>query len=200
MPLRTLVPLALLAGCCTPKHVVVTDIDETITTQNAEWDSEIADPTYDPAMRPDANTLMQGYADDGYTVIYVTGRYSGLTLSNGETATDATAAWLQRHDFPYASNNLFLASTDNIFGDALTAYKAGIVEQFTAAGWTTDWAYGNASTDIDAYLQAGVASDHIFLVGSLAGTMGVAGITDSDAYTNHMATQLPLVTPVTCAS
>src|SRR4051812_10555050 len=41
------------------RAAVVTDIDETLTTDDNEFLYQIADPSYDPAMRPDADTLMQ---------------------------------------------------------------------------------------------------------------------------------------------
>ena len=63
---------ATLCGCpteeqdppCIPHVLVVTDIDETLTTSNAEWLTQLADGSHDPAMRPDADVLMSGYADE----------------------------------------------------------------------------------------------------------------------------------------
>ena len=53
---------------------MITDIDETLTTSDAEWLMQIIDPSHDPAMRPDANTVMQANDEAGYSVFYVTAR------------------------------------------------------------------------------------------------------------------------------
>ena len=60
-------------------------------------------------------------------------------------------------------------------------------------GYGLNFAYGNATTDIDAYLNVTVQKDHVFLVGSSsnqASTYGVVPITDAEAYTSHLAAYL----------
>ena len=88
--------LVLLVACpapgadshspCVPPFAVFTDIDETLTTTDEEWLAQLGDPTHDPAMRPGADALMQGYAERGYTVFYVTARGERLALSDGRGA------------------------------------------------------------------------------------------------------------------
>lgn len=46
-------------------------------------------------------------------------------------------------------------------------------------------AHGNADTDIEAHKAAGIPDDDIFLVGQLAGQLGVVPIEARDADTNH---------------
>jgi phosphatidate phosphatase PAH1 len=48
------------------------------------------------------------------------------------------------------------------------------------------FAYGNADTDIEAYQNVGIPDDRIFLVGKLAGQMGVEPIPTSEAYGAHL--------------
>ncbi len=79
----------------TTTTLLVTDIDETLTTLDSEFLAQLADPTYVPEMRPDANTLMQGYYALGYRILYVTargarpraGRFIGCTTC-GSCASD----------------------------------------------------------------------------------------------------------------
>src|SRR5688500_8683552 len=78
---------------------VATDIDETLTVSNDEWDAQVDDPTHDPVMRPDADTLLRGYAGLGYRIVYITARYEGFELLDGRSATEATVDWLVAHDF-----------------------------------------------------------------------------------------------------
>jgi len=166
-----------------PACTVVTDIDETLTTDDLEFVYQVADPDHDPEMRPDADTLFRGFADRGYTVIYLTGRGEQLTLIDGTSARDATEAWLDAHGFPWDDANVFLADTNlGLSGEDAHVYKAGVLADLSAAGWPLDWGFGNAEADIEAYEDAGMAHDHINLVGDLAGSMDVEAIPNDDAY------------------
>ena len=60
------------SGPCLSHRAVVTDIDETLTTSDDEWLSQMGDAEHDPAMRPAANELIQAYADAGYEIVYIT--------------------------------------------------------------------------------------------------------------------------------
>lgn len=176
------------------RAAVVTDIDETLTTLDSEWLTQIAIPSHDPAMRPDADTLMQTYVHKGYRVFYVTARGESLQLLDGTPARDATEAWLSAHGFPYTTDGVFLAGGLGALGNAAVGYKAGVIEDLQAAGFEIVAAYGNADTDIEAYRQAGLPDEDLYLVGALAGTLGVFGISDEDAYTNA----LPYVQSLPC--
>jgi phosphatidate phosphatase PAH1 len=176
------------------RATVVTDIDETLTTSDSEWLTQIVLPGHDPAMRPDANALMQGYIDKGYRIVYITSRGELLRLLDGTTARDATEAWLDGHGFPYRSDDVYLAPGLAALNAAATEYKTGVIQDLTAAGLDVAWAYGNADTDVWAYQDAGIPDSDIFLVGELAGELGVVPIETADAYTAH----LPFLETVPC--
>jgi hypothetical protein len=194
------------AGCpqpepeepCVPQAAVYTDIDETLTTDDHEWLEQLLDASYDPAMRPDADVLMTGYADLGYGVWYITARGEDVDLDDGRTAREATLDWLVLHGFPATDERLFLAPGVGASGDAAVAYKAGVIAARSADGWTASWAYGNAESDIDAFLQAGMPEDRVFLVGELAGTLGVRPVPDEEAFEQHVADHLPTVEAAIC--
>jgi phosphatidate phosphatase PAH1 len=183
---------------CVPPYAVFTDIDETLTTTDEEWLAQLGDPAHDPAMRPGADALMQGYAERGYAVFYVTARGEELELSDGRSARQASEDWLVAHGFPYAEGQLYLAEGLGALGDSAVEYKSEVIMDLEAEGWQADWAYGNADTDILAFQAAGIPDDHIFLVGELAGSMGVQPIVDEDAYEAHITEQLPEVGEVAC--
>ena len=169
---------------------VVTDIDETLTTTDEEFLTQLTNPSYDPEMRPDANTLLQAYSNLGYSVFYITARASGMTLSDGRTATEVTEDWLDDHAFPRDEGSVYLYDSQfPAVGEAAVEYKAAALEGLKDT-YELRYAYGNATTDIDAFLQAGIDESNIFLVGELAGQMGVSAITDDEAYTLHLADQL----------
>ena len=187
-------------GDCTYRMAIVTDIDATLTTADSEWLAQIAVPSHDPAMRPDANTLMQDYAGLGYEVFYITARGEGLSLLDGTSARDATEAWLVAHAFPFDdTDNLFLASGVGAWGNSAASYKEEILQGLMDQGWRFMYAYGNAETDIEAFLAIGIDTDDVFLVGDLAGTLGVSGVTSDDAYTQHVADHMPSVPEASCA-
>jgi len=184
---------------CTTSMAVVTDIDATLTTSDLEWVYQIAVPTYDAAMRPEANVLMQDYAALGYEIFYITARGEGMSLLDGTSSRDATAAWLVDHGFPFNPDNLFLAAGLGTWGNSAASYKTGILEGLEAIGWRFIYAYGNSDTDIEAFLSIDMAPENVFLVGDLAGTLGVSPVTDEDAYAQHIADHMPDVPEATCA-
>lgn len=206
-PFPALVLPLLLAGCpgdkedsgaCVPLFAVYTDIDETLTTADEEWMAQLMDPTHDPAMRPEADRLMQDYAARGYTIFYVTARGEDTSLSDGRTARQATFDWLQSHGFPGGEETVYLAPGFGVTGDDAVEYKAGVVDALSADGWDAGYAYGNADSDILAFQAAGIPDDRIFLVGELAGTMGVQPILDEEAYAAHREAWMPQVPEVAC--
>jgi hypothetical protein len=175
---------------CDPVHdgtttVVITDIDETMTTSDSEWLTQVALPFHDPEMRPRANDLMVAWQERGYRVMYITARGDDLFLLDGRNAREATIDWLAAHRFPFRPDDVFLADGVGALFDA-DGYKAGVLRGLQRQGYEVVWAYGNADTDILAYKEAGIPNDHQFLVGDLAGTMGVNGVPGGAAYRRHM--------------
>lgn len=168
------------------KSAVVTDIDETLTTSDNEWLTQLAIPSHDPAMRPDANTLMNAWHARGYRIFYVTGRGDSLPLLDGTDPRDATDAWLTEKGFPYADSDVYLSSGIGATGQAAADYKTGVIQGLIDQGFDIQYAYGNADSDVTAYKAVGIPDDHDFLVGALAGTLGVVGVPDNQAYTLHL--------------
>ena len=124
-------------------------------------------------------------------------------LFDGRTACEATFDWLVAHGFSYDDDEHFFFAHDLLVqGEAAVEYKSAVIEGLTDEGWTTDLAYGNADSDIEAYLQAGIPADHIFLVGRLAETeaesMGVEPLPDDQAYTQHLADYFPSLPAPAC--
>lgn len=175
-------------GCPTvtdaTRIAVVTDIDETLTISDEEWLTQIALPFTDPEMRQQANLVMDEYVARGYRVIYLTARGEDLRLLDGRTARRATEDWLDAHRFPYRSQDVFLAPGVGALFEAAD-YKTAVLRGLANDGWTFLFAYGNADTDIEAYKNAGIPDEAIFLVGELAGRFGVNPISDAQAYDAH---------------
>ncbi len=150
------------------QKVVVTDIDGTLTTSDTELAMEIVDPAYDPAMMGHADALLQAWSTKGYPVIYLTNRPHPLRVE--------TRGWLAEKMMPKGP-----VITSNGTASDAAAYKTVWLERMVQTfGWDIVAAYGNASTDITAYQNAGIPKTQTFIVGPLAGSDGTQPIDNMD--------------------
>lgn len=156
------------------ERVVITDIDGTLTTDDAELFEQVGDPAYVPRMKRAAAALMQAWAAKGYTIIYLTARPHVL---RGETRT-----WLR--DLGYPVGPVITAAS---LADPAGYKRRWIARLLATFGWIPAAAYGNATTDIEAYAAAGIPKDVTFIIGEHAGEDGTVAIAGDD-YTDHLAT------------
>jgi hypothetical protein len=157
-------------------QVVVTDIDGTMTLADEELYSQIADGAYDPRENTSASAMMNLWADKGYTVIYLTARPH---LFRAETRS-----WLDAHGFPVGP---VVSANSLVVNDSARQYKRTWVSRLTEDfEWQVVAAYGNATSDIEAYEDAGIPKDITFIIGENAGVSETVGIDNND-FTNHIA-------------
>ena len=182
-----------LPSCVESKLAIVSDIDETLTTADEEFfPMQTSDGNYDPKEREGASELMQGYADRGYFIVYLTARFESLTLAvTNETARQATDRWLREHEFPLQRSDLVLADMF-VIGDTARAYKAAALQTREGEGFTFRYAYGNADSDVRAYADAAIPKEDTFIIGELAGFEGTVAVA-GEGWTAHAAEQLPKV-------
>jgi hypothetical protein len=148
--------------------VVVTDIDGTLTTSDNELAMEIADPTYDPAMMGHADAMLQAWSMKGYPIVYLTNRPHPLRVE--------TRGWIAEKMMPTGP-----VITSNGTASDASAYKTVWLQRMVQSfGWDIVAAYGNASTDITAYQNAGIPKTQTFIVGPLAGSDGTQPIDNMD--------------------
>jgi hypothetical protein len=144
-----------VVGPSTP--AVVFDIDGTLTLDDAEL---LNDLTGDGAAAyPNAAAVAQAWADKGYLIVYVTGRPYPLRAM--------TRRWLDARGFPYGP--LFTPGhlrSAIPTADGVGAYKRETFTALLARGLRVVRAYGNASTDVCAYAQAGIAPGATFILGA----------------------------------
>ncbi|MEM9460270.1 MAG: hypothetical protein AAGF11_39210 [Myxococcota bacterium] len=186
------------SACSGQQPAIVTDIDETLTLSDAEFIMQIADGTYDPIEREGAAALIGAYSELGYHVLYLTARSEMITVSGtDETAREATARWLQEHDFPVDPTRTSLVLAPMLMlGDDIQAYKAQALMDGQATGLRFDYAYGNATTDIGAYAEAGIPLAATFIIGEHAGEEGTVAI-EGEGWVEHAQAHLPSV-PAVC--
>ena len=151
-------------------RVVVSDIDATLTTNDSEVFKEIFDGSYIPQTYPNAVELTKAHDGRGHLVFYMTGRPYWLSpQTRGYLASGGFAVGPLR----VADSNTDILPTEGSVG----AYKLANLKAMIAAGLVVDFAYGNATTDIYAYLGAGIPADHVWIIGDHAGEQGTNAVT-----------------------
>jgi len=168
-------------------HLVVSDIDATLTTNDAEVFQQILDGSYVPETYPSAVELTRAHEGRGYVVFYMTGRPYWLS--------DQTRSYLAGRGFSVgplrvADSNTDILPTEGSVGD----YKLTNLKAVMAAGLTVDFAYGNATTDIYAYLGAGVPASDVWIIGDHAGEQGTHPVTGTWVARAVEVTAMPAVT------
>lgn len=154
--------------------VVITDIDETLTIADAEFYQQVNDADYVPVARAGGPELMHAWAEQGVQPIYMTARPH---VARAETRT-----WLEDLGFPPGP---LITADGLVFGEATADYKAlWVARVVDELGWDVLAAYGNAPTDIDAYLTR-VPAERVFIIGPHAGEQGTVAV-DVD-WLEHLA-------------
>lgn len=154
---------------------VLFDVDGTLTI----GDSEIFEQVLlgqDPEMYAGADEVAQTWFDAGYQPLYVTGRPYSLNL--------ATRTWLRDRGFPQGP----VRTTDDLQqalpteGGVQTYKREYLLDVMASTGVVIPAAYGNATTDICAYAQAGIDPASTWIIGPNAG-----GACDGFAATQPLA-------------
>jgi len=144
--------LCFCAGCTLPANdvapappahplAVVFDIDGTLTTKVHALLST----------REGAVAAVQAYADAGFRVIYLSARHPLFQWQ--------IPVWQERHGFP--AGEVHVTQTREQRSDH-AAFKRGVLAEYREQGWILVAAYGDSSTDFQAYADAGVETDHVF--------------------------------------
>jgi len=120
---------------------VVFDIDGTLTPSPLKF--------WQP--RDDAAKVVQNFADKGVKIFYLTARVT-LLQSN-------IPDWLQEHGFP--SGGIYVTQNAQDRNDH-AQFKARILRELLAHGWKIEYAYGDSSTDFEAYAAVGIPKPHVF--------------------------------------
>lgn len=100
--------------------------------------------------RPDAARAVQLHAGQGHAIVYLSTRIHGLQAG--------IPAWLRRHGFPPGPVHVPQSEADY---QRPEVFKAGVLERYQHAGWRFVAAYGDSSTDFDAYRAAGIAQERV---------------------------------------
>ncbi len=161
-------------------QAIVTDIDGTLTTGDDQLITEIAfsifSGTYVEEAYPDADRMLETWADKGYLIVYMTGRPDFLR--------PMTERWVEPR-FPPGPMHLTDTNGQALpTNDGVGTYKISFLEYLESQNIDIVAAYGNATTDIYAYLAWGLPADRVFIIGTHAGEEGTVPL--SGSYTDHI--------------
>lgn len=157
-------------------RLAVFDVDGTLTTSDAELvrelSSQLASRRHVPEAYPGGAALTQAHARRGDHVVYLTGRPYWLT---GVTRDWLAAGGFARGTLVTTDTGAEAVPTPAGVGDFKTRRLRGLRE----AGLVVAAAYGNASTDVLAYREGGVATDVTFIIGKHGGEGGTRAVSGS---------------------
>lgn len=164
-------------SCADDRHGVVFDIDGTLTVRDDDLLRSVADPAYDPPVRPGAVEMITAYRERGYEIVYLSGRPATLQLG-GAPAAEATEGWLDRHGFPIGEGtHLYL--WDEAIHPELVLYKTQVLLDLASDRLAIDYGYTNDELDIEAYTIGGVPVDRIYTKDPVAGQAGTVAVPGS---------------------
>ncbi len=146
-------------------HIVVFDIDGTLTISNHEFVQQVLDNDYVPQAFADATAATKAWSDKGYVLVYLSGR--------PHAASDMTRAWINGQHFAKGILHLSYMNTDlRPTDEGVGTFKRSYLKYLQGLGLIIDYAYGNETTDVYAYKSAGLDNAHIFMLGEKAGYDG----------------------------
>ncbi|WP_440056959.1 LNS2 domain-containing protein (plasmid) [Pseudoalteromonas sp. T1lg65] len=150
---------------------VLFDIDGTLTESDAE---AVGDYTgIDRADEKEgAYTLVRRYLDLGYQPVYLTARVYWYAKG--------TRDWLKWVGLPQGFLRTSLSNETSMFRTA--EYKIEQIQQLQRQGLNIVRAYGNAKTDAEAFIRAGLGAENSFTIGGDAGYYGTTAITNNSYY------------------
>jgi hypothetical protein len=152
-------------------RLVIADVDGTLTPSGG-LPRQILDGSYVPPEMPGAIDLTHAHAARGHVVLYLTGRPYWLT--------ERTRDWLDGYGFAAGPVHM---GDDNIAGvpteGGVGEFKRDFVADLLTAGYAIDAAYGDARTDVFAYLDAGVPPELTWIIGRNGGDDGTHAVDGS---------------------
>jgi phosphatidate phosphatase PAH1 len=146
-------------------RLTLTDIDGTLTASDSELFAQILDGSHVPVAYPGAADLTLAHNTKRWLVVYLTGRPYWLT--------GHTRDWLQNLGFSSGPLHVTDSTAEALPTESgVGAFKLAWIQGLLAAGYLIDFAYGNAPTDISAYLGAGIPAEDVWIIGDNAGHTG----------------------------
>lgn len=148
--------------------VVVFDIDGTLTSD-----------TLSNSPHPGAVNAVKAYKAKGYAVVYLTARWKPVQELY-------TKAWLSLNGFPSAP--LYMSSSLLLSDSATVKYKTDTLAKIETGSPEVKYAYGDSTTDFQAYANAGVAQANVYALKRASSSTCEPGVFNACLvnYTGHL--------------
>ncbi|MFT6425222.1 MAG: phosphatidate phosphatase PAH1 [Celeribacter sp.] len=123
------------------RNAVIFDVDGTLT------------PSVLSILRPrhGAAEAVRAFCDAGFEIIYLSARIRILQSGLND--------WLAKNGFPAGHLHMTQNRADRT---DTAAFKARVLKRYVDDGWAFTAAFGDSSSDFQAYVQSGVPLDRIF--------------------------------------
>jgi len=157
---------------------VVFDIDGTLTTDDfqlvAQLFSKLLNGTYTPTPYAGGAQVAKTWVARGYLPVYLTGRPDLLRVISQQ--------WLVKEGLPPGAIHLTDTNSQAVPGTAVAQYKADFLDKLLGAQLSLFAAYGNATSDIDAYDKAKIDKSRTYIIGANAGASGTVAVSSYAAH------------------
>ncbi len=120
---------------------IVFDIDGTLTTK----------PISVFTTRDKAVVAVRELADRGYQIIYLSARHPYFQW--------LIPSWLEKNGFPDGPLHVPQSRTEH---NNPASFKSAVLQEYVDNGWTLKAAFGDTSTDFEAYLEVGIPRQRIY--------------------------------------
>jgi hypothetical protein len=171
----TLPPTTLLPSCAENRHIVVFDYFGFLTQSDDDLRQWLDDPTDTPDLRLGALETVTAYRSLGYEIAYLNTVPVNMAIGD-QPIDDAIRGWLESNDFPLGEGTTILGWQS---GDAIIGITNQLLD-FQSDGVSVDAGYTDNQDKAAGMITGGVPADHMYTVGTAAGTEGSRAIPDDD--------------------
>jgi len=134
--------------------IFVTDIDGTLTSSETDEYLKLLNDGLSE-VHPGAPEALDALADRGYLPVYLTARPEWLT--------NRTRELIEKRGLPPGIVHTSLSAVGAGFGASAAAFKSDELAQLSRRGFTPRYAFGNTSSDDEAYAKVIPEADHRFM-------------------------------------
>jgi hypothetical protein len=168
-----------MLSCTESRHVAVFDFFGFLSMSDDDLSQWLEDPTDVPDVRPGAPETVSAYRSLGYEIAYLTTVPVNMTV--GEVPIDdAIRTWLAERGFPGGEGTTIMTWES---GDAIIGITNQLL-RFAGQDVNVDIGYTDNEDKAYAIITGGVPADHMYTIGSGAGTQGSKAIPDDDVQTH----------------
>jgi hypothetical protein len=168
-------PSSGLPSCNESRHLAVFDFFGFLSASDQDLRQWLDDPTDAPDVRPGTVETVSGYRSAGYEIAYLTTVPVNMMIGD-VPIDDAIRDWLAQHGFPGGEGTTIMTWES---GDAIVGITNQLV-RFAGQDVSVDIGYTDNQDKAYAIITGGVPPEHMYTIGSGAGTEGSTAIPDDD--------------------